>query len=82
MVTVFRTGAFRVVIFANDHEPAHVHVFGDGETKIDLGAPGGRPRLLWADGMTKADVRRAMEIVTEAQALLLERWREIHGPID
>jgi hypothetical protein len=82
MVTVLRDGAFRVVIFANDHNPPHVHVFGDGEAKIDLSGSDGEPRLVWADGMSKADVRRAMRIVTEAQAILLERWREIHGAID
>lgn len=36
MVTVLRAEGFRIVIFTNDHEPAHVHVFGDGEAKIDL----------------------------------------------
>jgi len=28
MVTVFRGNGLRVVIFINDHPPAHVHVFG------------------------------------------------------
>jgi hypothetical protein len=34
MVTVLRAEGLRVVIFTNDHEPAHVHVFGGGEAKI------------------------------------------------
>ncbi len=34
MVTVLRAHGLRVVIYANDHRPAHVHVFGDGEAKI------------------------------------------------
>jgi hypothetical protein len=32
----------RIVIYLNDHDPAHVHVFGDGEASISLvghGAP-------------------------------------------
>ena len=37
------------------------------------------PELLWATGMTRADIRRAMQIVKEQQAFLLERWSEIHG---
>ena len=82
MVTVLREGGFRIVIFVNDHAPAHVHVFGDGEAKIDLMAIGDAPRLVWADRMTKADVRRALRIVEDAQAELLERWQEIHGAID
>ena len=28
MVTVMRAEGLRVVIYSNDHEPAHVHVFG------------------------------------------------------
>ena len=51
MVTVMRAEGLRVVIFTNDHEPAHVHVFGDGEAKINLRGPGDTPELVWADGM-------------------------------
>jgi len=29
MVTVLRAHGLRVVIYTNDHRPAHVHVFGD-----------------------------------------------------
>ena len=35
MVTVLRAEGLRVVIFTNNHEPAHVHVFGSGEAKIE-----------------------------------------------
>jgi hypothetical protein len=79
MVTVLRAHGLRVIIFTNDHLPAHVHVVGDGEAKIDLLGPAGAPRLVWADGMSRAEVRRALHIVTEAQAFLLARWEEIHG---
>jgi hypothetical protein len=60
-----------VVIYANDHDPAHVHVFGDGEAKINLLGIDGSPLLIWADGMSRGKVRRAMRIVTEEQAALL-----------
>jgi len=30
MPTVLRLGALRVVIYPNDHRPAHVHVLGAG----------------------------------------------------
>lgn len=78
MVTVHRAHGLRVVIFVDDHEPAHVHVFGDGEAKINLMGEGA-PELLSAAGMTRADLRRAMRIVKEQRAFLLERWSEIHG---
>jgi hypothetical protein len=79
MVTVYRAQGLRVVIFVDDHEPAHVHVFGDGEAKINLLGANGAPELISAIGMTRADLRRAMQIVKEQQAGLLERWSEIHG---
>lgn len=69
----------RVLIFLQDHEPAHVHVMGDGHAKINLLGPDGAPELVWADGMTRAEVRRAMRIVAEQQAVLIARWRTIHG---
>jgi len=79
MVTVYRAQGLRVVIFVDDHEPAHVHVFGEGEAKINLLGAKGAPELISAIGMTRADLRRAMQIVKEQQAGLLERWSEIHG---
>ena len=42
MVTVHRAHGFRFVIFPNDHNPPHVHVFGQGgEAKIVLEGPDG-----------------------------------------
>ena len=58
MVTVLRAEGLRVVIFVNDHQPAHVHVFGDGEAKINLTGAGGTPELIWADRMTRGEVRQ------------------------
>jgi hypothetical protein len=69
----------RVVIYANDHLPAHVHVSGDGEAKINLATTSGKPELVWVDGMTSGEVRRAMRLVADRRAFLLDRWREIHG---
>lgn len=51
MVTVYRAFGLSVVIFVDDHEPAHVHVFGDGQAKINLTGADGNPELIWADGM-------------------------------
>ena len=79
MVTVYRAHGLRIVIFVDDHEPAHVHVFGDGEAKINLAGGDGEPELIFAIGMTRADIRRAMSVVKEQQAYLLRRWSEIHG---
>ena len=79
MVTVLRTGGLRVVIYLQDHEPAHVHVIGDGEAKINLIGRRDQPELVWAVGMTGGDLRRAVRIVAEAREQLLAKWEEIHG---
>ncbi|MGV0759680.1 DUF4160 domain-containing protein [Tistrella mobilis] len=79
MATVLRVTGFRVVIYVDDHAPAHVHVYGDGHAKINLIGSEGRPALIWAEDMKQSDVRRAMTIVTEYQAHLLAHWRAIHG---
>ena len=79
MVTVLRAHGLRVVIFVNDHPPAHVHVIGNGEAKINLLDPIGVAELVWVDGMSRGDVRRAMRLVIEQQAFLLARWKDIHG---
>ena len=79
MVTVFRAHGLRVVIFVDDHPPAHVHVFGDGQAKINLLGADGSPDLVWTNGMTRGETRRAVRIIVEQQALLLAQWEDIHG---
>ncbi len=79
MVTIYRGEGLHVVIFVDDHEPAHIHVFGDGQAKINLSGPGEAPELVWADNMKRSDIRRAMRIAAEHQTLFLKRWSEIHG---
>ena len=79
VVTIHRQSGMRVVIFLDDHEPAHVHVFGDGHAKINLLGPSGRPRFVWAEAMRRNDLRRALTIVSENQTRFLAKWEEIHG---
>ena len=74
-----RADGLRVMIYRNDHQPAHVHVFGDGEAKINLRGADGAPDLVSAEGMTRAELRRAMRLVAERQAVLLQRWEDLHG---
>lgn len=79
MVTIYSAHGLRIVIFTDDHEPAHVHVFGDGHAKINLTGPDGGPELVWAEDMKRNEVRRAMAVVTEQRDVFLARWRELHG---
>jgi Domain of unknown function (DUF4160) len=77
--TIHRAHGLRFAIHTNDHEPAHVHVFGDGEMKIVIAADGGLPWAVWSVGMKRADEHRAMDVVMEKQSEFMARWREIHG---
>jgi hypothetical protein len=79
MFTVYRAHGWRFVIFVDDHEPAHVHVFGDGHIKINLIGSDSLPEIVTIEGMNRGDVRRAMRTVTEQRQYLLSRWSEIHG---
>ncbi|MEA3060575.1 MAG: hypothetical protein QOJ94_356 [Sphingomonadales bacterium] len=79
MVTIHRERGLRFVIFSDDHEPAHVHAFGAGMAKINLIGEDGAPELVWAVGMKRGEIRKAMRIVAAEQARLLECWRRIHG---
>jgi hypothetical protein len=79
MVTIYRAHGLRLIIFTDNHEPAHVHVFGDGQAKINLIGPDGFPALVWAEGMKANDLRRAVQLVRDQREEFPARWREIHG---
>lgn len=69
-------GEFRFMIYLNDHEPMHVHVFHqNGEAIINFAA---EPLLRENRGLNRNHLRRAMRIVLENQAVLQSRWREIN----
>jgi hypothetical protein len=82
MVVVLRMGSLRVVIYLNDHPPAHVHVIGDGEAKIDIASPQDGVTLLWSRGMSRADVREAVALAAANRDALLRKWEAIHGHAD
>lgn len=78
MVTVHRAYGFRFVIFSNDHNPPHVHVFGQGgEARIVLEGPRGI-RLDWVAGIGRGDLRRVMQEAKRERQRLIAAWRRIH----
>jgi len=80
MPTVLRIDALRVVIWPNDHRPAHVHVKGTGgEAVFNLLCPGGPPTLRESYGFRLADLNRIEGTLTAAIATLCAEWRKIHG---
>jgi len=81
MPTVLRLHGLRFVIWPNDHEPPHVHVFsGDGSAKIAISADG--ECLLRVDGLSRRQVARALAEVLAHQTHLLNEWERIHGSAD
>jgi len=80
MHTVLRIGALRVVIWPNDHRPAHVHVKGaEGEAVFHLHCPGGPPELRESYGFRLAELNGIQEAVGTAITALCAEWSRIHG---
>ena len=70
----------RVVIYPNDHRPAHVHVIGGGnEAVFDLRCPSGPPELRENYGFSRRALRQLEAELTDEIALLCGEWSRIHG---
>lgn len=80
MPTVLRFGAFRVMIFLNDHRPAHLHVVGRGHWAIlDLNCPAGPAQLRENFGFSRRELRDIRHGLAGHEGMLCHKWREIHG---
>ncbi len=80
MPTVLRIDGMRVVIWPNDHRPAHVHVKGGGgEAVFNLHCPDGPPELRESYGFKLAEVNRIEDALVDVIATLCDEWRTIHG---
>ncbi len=75
MVTVLREAGMRFVIYTDDHEPAHTHVYGDGEARINILDL----TVLSNRGMKRRDLSVALAIVQANKSLFIEKWESIHG---
>ncbi len=82
MVVVHRALGFRFVIYTLDHEPAHVHITGAGQAKINLLGADGRPEMVQSIGIKRTDMRRLMAEAIEYQAHFFAEWEKIHGSKD
>ena len=80
MPTIHSEHGFRFIIYPNDHEPAHVHVWKAGtEAKIQMLS---EPELLEVSGMRQKDAFRALDIVEEHQQEFLMKWEQYHGHVE
>jgi hypothetical protein len=76
MPTVLRVDGLRVVIYPNDHPPAHVHVLGPGwVVVIDLIELDIREAI----GCDEREARRVLRLVADQQEALMDAWRRFHG---
>lgn len=60
MPTIIRRDGFQVVIWTNDHEPMHVHIFkAGGELAVNLGDSNTAVSVRDNFGMSNKDERKA-----------------------
>lgn len=78
MPEIFRAQGFRVVIYFDDHKPAHVHIYkGDSEIRIQIK---GQCKILSVRGsISSKEQKKAMKLVIDHQSELFQIWEEIHG---
>ena len=80
MPTVDAFDGKRVVIYPNDHRPAHMHVIGNGrEAVFKLNCPGGPPEVRENYGFPSGDLAKIKSALTERRAQLCAAWSKIHG---
>ncbi len=79
MPTVLSIGGLRVVIYPNDHRPAHVHVIGNGcEALFRLHCPNGEPELRENYGFPRKDLAKIADALAANLTALCNEWKRIH----
>ena len=80
MPTVLRLAGLRVVIYPNDHRPAHVHVIGaEGEAVFVLHCPDGPPELRESYRFRASELNGMVARLTGELSVLCAEWSVIHG---
>lgn len=78
MPEIFRAFGLVFVIFPDDHDPPHVHVFHNREKcKIFLedSRVANKPRC----SLSTTNLRKALQLAQENRMVLLQEWEKIHG---
>jgi hypothetical protein len=79
MPTVLTIFGLRVVIYPNDHRPAHVHIIGNGcEAVFNLHCPKGPPEVHEKYGFSRKDLVKIDGELAANLATLCNDWRQIH----
>jgi hypothetical protein len=78
--TILRINGLTVVIYPNDHRPAHIHVFGTGkEALFYLNCPNGPLTLRSYFRFKLREVNSIAEKLAPHIPELCKAWKEIHG---
>lgn len=80
MPKVLEENGFRVMIYPNDHRPAHVHVYKSGLVVINLNNRRTPPSVREVLGMAQQEVRAALLLITVHKQRLVKAWRQHHVP--
>jgi len=80
MPTVMSLYGLRVVVYPNDHRPAHVHVMGrDCEAVFNLNCPGGPTALRENYGFSLKELSRIAAHLDAQAWYLCQQWKDVHG---
>jgi hypothetical protein len=78
--TVMRLDGLRVVVYPNDHRPAHVHVIGRGcEAVFNLNCPAGPVELRENYGFASRLISSMLGVLAANLVDLCRAWEHIHG---
>lgn len=73
MPTIKDFGGYKIVIYAEDHNPPHVHVIGpDFQAKVRIS-----DAVVMAGAIPLSRRREALSWVEAKKDLLMETWREL-----
>ena len=79
MPTILRFHGLRVVVYPNDHRPAHVHVIGGGrEAVFRLNCPTGPVELRENYGFSRHEIGPIGAELAEQLEAICRAWGEIH----
>lgn len=80
MGTLLRIDGFRVMIYTNDHAPAHVHLISsDGRAKIALNCPTGPAIPIDVRGIDSRVLKKVLPDINQHLLMLCQEWGTKHG---
>ena len=69
-----------MVIYPNDHRPAHVHVIGpEHEALFSLNCPAGPAELRENYGFPRREIAKIQSVLANHLTELCQAWENIHG---